>query len=245
MKQHLISVGDIFTTNMCGDVKITEIENRLKVHVTFLNTGFSRVCTSYDLRKGLLKDPYHPAVKGVGYTGAGVHGTRGTDTKKYAAWNGMIDRCYGVRPLFKIYREKGIRVCEEWHNYQNFGDWFDLNYKGRGFDLDKDILNPDSKLYSPDTCEYVPHSVNMLVANIREGTLGYTTKKLGDGTVKYIVKIQHKDIGYVGSFDSKEEAHAAYVVAKKSHVLRVANHYYQINEISKRIYETLCQIQVL
>ena len=60
----------------------------------------------------------------------------------------------------------GCTVCEEWLNYSNFKVWYDQNrIKGMALDLDKDILFKGNKVYSPETCCFVPHAINTLFLN--------------------------------------------------------------------------------
>jgi hypothetical protein len=54
-------------------------------------------------------------------------------------------------------------VCNEWHNFQNFAEWFCKNYCDASMDkwqLDKDIIVPGNRVYSPETCCFVPNAVN-------------------------------------------------------------------------------------
>ena len=83
-------------------------------------------------------------------------------------YNDMVRRCntkknYGV-------------VCEEWlHDKNTFFHWMeDSSYPDIGFnyEIDKDIMVPGSKLYSPETCCFVPKKINLLFetpnTNIKE-----------------------------------------------------------------------------
>lgn len=56
-------------------------------------------------------------------------------------------------------------MCEEWHDFQEYGKWFDNNYyeiEGETMCLDKDILVKHNKIYSPETCIYAPQTINKL-----------------------------------------------------------------------------------
>ena len=54
------------------------------------------------------------------------------------------------------------KVCDEWLTYSNFEKWFNKNYK-EGQQLDKDILFEGNKLYSPETCCFVPSDINTMM----------------------------------------------------------------------------------
>lgn len=61
----------------------------------------------------------------------------------------MHDRCYKPqRSNYKFYGGKGIRVCERWHDFQNFVD--DMGPRN-GLTLERDRNDLD---YSPDNCRW-------------------------------------------------------------------------------------------
>lgn len=42
-------------------------------------------------------------------------------TKTYKAWRNMLSRCYNPHSSkFYLYGGKGITVCDQWHNFENF-----------------------------------------------------------------------------------------------------------------------------
>lgn len=54
-------------------------------------------------------------------------------------------------------------MCEEWQNYANFKRWYDEHHVfGNRIDLDKDILKPGNKEYSPETCVLIEHYINTI-----------------------------------------------------------------------------------
>lgn len=90
----------------------------------------------------------------------------GNDLPYVVKWRGMLSRCYST-----LYQKRqptyiGCTVCDEWLLLSNFKKWYDENYID-GFQLDKDILVVGNKIYSPDTCRFVPVYLNMLLTNNR------------------------------------------------------------------------------
>lgn len=92
-------------------------------------------------------------------------------TKMYNVWNSMLSRCYNHKNIsWPHYGAKGVKVCEEWHNFQTFAGWYINQYKEEHWHLDKDILSGDIKVYSPPTCIFVPPEINTYFALVTAGT---------------------------------------------------------------------------
>lgn len=164
---------------------------------------------------------------GVGYNSKGVHKTKinGTITIAYNKWRRMIERCYSAKCQTRNPTYIGCTVDKEWHDFQNFAEWFycqdysDLNYQ-----LDKDLLDHESKVYSPKTCCLVPIELNALLtsndANRGELPQGASLHR-GTGKYRSTISINNKHM-YLGLYDTPEEAHQAYKVAKEANVKDMA-----------------------
>lgn len=112
---------------------------------------------------------YTPSVCNIGYMGENYN--RKTDKLLYARWNNMLQRCYNPKmPNYKNYGALGVTVSEEWHNFSNYKKWFYDNFWDIGSDekvvVDKDILIPNNKIYSSNTCLLIPVSFNSIFAGI-------------------------------------------------------------------------------
>ena len=165
MTKVIINVGDVFT-NKYGEYKvISKLAGKTKVK--FSATGFE--CEFYDVvvRKNQVKDYMVPTVHGVGYYGAPTINDKdpikNTITK---LWVGILTRCYeeGYSDKFPAYAN--CTVGKEWHNLQNFKSWvldqIDQGYYQEGWELDKDLLVQGNKVYSPETCVFLPGRLNQL-----------------------------------------------------------------------------------
>ena len=129
--------------------------------VKFVSTGFEHVATAGSIRKGAVKDPYNPSTFGVGYLGFGTHkaNSRRVRSTAYVCWHNMIKRCYCDKYKVKQPWYTECTVCEDWHNFQTFADWYYENYI-EGFELDKDIKVFGNKVYSPRFCQFLHPTIN-------------------------------------------------------------------------------------
>ena len=81
----------------------------------------------------------------------------GTVCKYYKTWRQMLRRCYSKGKGFEAY--DGCIVCDEWRSFMSFKRWMsEQDWQSK--DLDKDILSSECKIYSPDTCIFIPHWIN-------------------------------------------------------------------------------------
>lgn len=155
----------------------------------------------------------------------------------YQVWNSMIKRCYSGKYQTRGKSYIGCRVCDEWLRYSNFKKWFDENYVN-GCELDKDILVKDNKVYSPDTCCFVPKRINSLFVR------SYKPKSLPAGVWKskkrFLAKFVCGDkIHYLGLFKTVDEASTAYKQAKESTIKEIAQEYYNKGLINEKVYNAM------
>lgn len=161
--------GTRHQTKNFGELEVVEYVDAKKVHVRFIDTGYERVVQSKHLRNGYAKDILKPSLFGVGFIGSGGYSTQinGERSKAYTTWYSMLSRCYSKRTQKRQPTYVGCLVCPEWHNFQNFAEWFEDNYPTDGVDyqLDKDIKVKGNKVYSPETCLFVTSTENNIAAN--------------------------------------------------------------------------------
>jgi len=160
-----LKIGAVFNTNSGLELKIVEYESAKKIKVRFTSTGYETFAQAGDIRRGGVKDPMSPLIFGVGFFGVGRFRARenGKLTVRYNTWADMIQRCYDPKWHDKKPTYTGCTVCDEWHNYQVFSEWFEDNYI-EGFQLDKDIKIDGNKVYSPETCMFVSGKDNAVKA---------------------------------------------------------------------------------
>lgn len=159
-----MQVGDVYKTDQ-GDISVRVIFNDMEVVVRFLNTGFTTLATMSNIISGAVKNKMLPTTYGVGYVGAGKYSHR--DKTPYTKWRSMLSRCYNPNDgAYKRYGGRGVHVCKEWHNFQNFAEWY-YSYKKKedGWNLDRDILVKGNLEYCPEKCCIVPRQINMAVVS--------------------------------------------------------------------------------
>ena len=229
--------GECYESNY-GVLKVIKINSAKDVIVTFLGTGYTRMTTSVEVRSGRVKDLMKPIMYGVGFIGEGAYPYK-ENKVPYHKWHSMLKRCYSGKDT--AYAE--VVVCSQWHNFQNFAEWF-YNQTGHdkvGWELDKDILIKGNREYGPDACCLVPTTLNGLIIdphrNKREDQ--QRGQKTSSGALKpYRVVVSLRDAYQVfGEFATKEEAFSVYKIVKQAEINKRLNEF--TDELDPRVVKAL------
>ena len=233
---------------------IIEYNNNKDVWVEFQDKYRARVHTIYEwCKKGRIKNPYHPNTYG-GYIGQGKYKSKdeqGNLTKCYEDWYNLLKRIGNkVNNSRSLAYEDAILV-EEWYNFQNYAEWWYANkydVEGETMCVDKDILNKGNKIYSPDTCIFVPERINMLFINTlkkgRKYPIGVHYMKANG---KYVAQCsimcngEQKGI-YLGLYNTPKEAFLVYKEFKEAYIKDVADEYK--DKIPQRLYNAMYNWEV-
>ena len=169
----------------------------------------------------------------------------------YQLWLNMLTRCT-QKCWDKYPTYTGVTCSENFKSYTYFYEWCQIQVgfknkdeKGISWNLDKDLLVKGNKVYSEDTCVFVPLRLNLLLTN-RESSRGewpigvYRSKNkkqfrsmCSNGTGK------RKHLGY---FNTPQEAFQAYKTYKEALIKQVANEYKE--QLDCRVYEALMNYEV-
>lgn len=224
MSKATVKIGDKFNTKY-GICEVIDYQNCENVFVKFENTGGITRTNTTDLRRDSVRDYYAPSIAGVGYFGQGEYKSRINKkmTKEYQVWSGMITRCYDEKSLQKEPSYRECSVCKEWHNFQTFAKWMieESNYR-EGWQLDKDLKNPENKVYCPENCLFIPKELNkaLVVNRTSDKTTCRGVKLVGES---YLVSmsINGKNT-YYGSYSTEQEASRVYKEKKLEYLNSLA-----------------------
>ncbi|WP_335871943.1 hypothetical protein [Bacillus sp. 2205SS5-2] len=239
-------------TNSLGSLMIVEQYNGSQnVLVRFVDQENTVKTTWHQFVTGRVKNVNDKSKFAIGYIGEGDHPVRvdGRYTTKYLTWSAMLMRCYSKQFQKDHPTYKDVSVCKKWHSYQNFASWFDANYyeiDGHKMHLDKDILKKGNRVYSPETCAFVPQFINGMFAS-RKALRGNTPigvkvcSRYGD---KYEVRCCNNKGGrvYLGRFDSPEKAFEVYKIYKEKLIKDVADEFK--HQIPEPLYDALYKYKV-
>jgi hypothetical protein len=154
-------------------------------------------------------------------------------TRAAVLWNNLKSRCREGSAQRKN-STSYVQIENHFDNYDVFTEWCQGQYgymnksaSGIYWNLDKDLLHHGNKIYSPDTCMFIPLSVNtvMMASDVCRGKFPvgvqphYQVKK-----TRYTATCRRRDgSGYVGIYDTPEEAHKAWQLAKVDRILEEAS----------------------
>ncbi len=233
-------VGEKYITKEGYEIEIVRYGNSHDCDVLFLNGGHIVSSKYYrEIINGSIKNPFHKSVFGVGYFGQGRFSSD-KNKNAYRTWINVLQRGYYQEYKLKNPSYKGCSVAEKWHNFQNFAKWFEENYV-EGWHLDKDILVKGNKIYSPETCCFVPREINNLfiIYNRKRGNLPIGVRK----EVGYSARLNKKGKNiHLGTFTTIKEAFNAYKVAKEIYIKEMANEWRC--QINSSVYEALVNYKV-
>jgi len=218
-----------------------------EVYVEFKNGYIAKTQYSH-FKKGTVKNLLSPSVYNKGYSGVGKYKmyNDGKLSKIHITWNSMLKRCYDEKYKSEHHTYENCSVHTEWLNFQNFAEWYEKNYyeiEKQKMCLDKDILIKGNKVYSPETCIFVPERINTLFlkrdnarGNFPLGVREYNNKYRA--RCNYINENNELKRKELGTYNTPEDAfHLGYKPFKENYIKEMANKYK--DRIPKELYDAM------
>ena len=226
-------IGEESINNFGSKMVIKEYRGCMDIDVYFPEYNWTfKHATYQSFKNGKIKCPYEPSIYGVGYLGEGkyVATENGKHKKEYRIWYDVLRRCYDPKVQEKYPTYKGCTVENYLLNFQNAAEWIKNNYYevlGERMHLDKDILCKGNKVYSRETCIFVPERINTLFVK-RDNNRGKDPigmYQLSSGNYQVQCNNEYGKYVYLGTYSTKEEAFRVYKEYKEKVIKKVIDSY--------------------
>lgn len=189
-------------------------------------------CKSINLRKVIYKNYYND------YNGLIWDNEKRRMIPSYIAWRCMINRCESKDYQDKYNTYIGCSICKDWHSFSKFKSWYDAN-KILGWNIDKDLIVKNNKLYSPKTCCFLPPEINSALT-YRKHNKGKCV--VGVSKNKYGTYVSNFHKVYLGVSNSEIEMFYRYKKAKEDDLKKLAEKYKQ--DLSPIAYRALYNFKI-
>ena len=152
-------------------------------------------------------------------------------TREYDLWHSMLKRCYDkkthlVRPTYK-----NTEMSEKFKSYTYFHEWCQeqIGFSNTNFSMDKDLITKGNKIYSEDSCLFVPYDINGCLTKADDVRGDYPigvhfSVRNKINPYKAEISIRKKKIS-LGYYDCPIKAFNAYKIAKERHIKDLAERY--------------------
>ena len=168
--------------------------NKFKTHTNSIKNKNTKSCGCYSKR--ITKETNTK------------HGLKAT--RLYNTWGNIKKRTLNPENIsYQYYGGRGITICDEWLDVQNFYDWAMSN--GYSDELSIDRIDSDGN-YEPSNCRWTTSIIqNRNRKILKNNKSGYTGVFFRKDTNKYLAQIGvNKKQIRLGSFPTAEEAVKAY-----------------------------------
>ena len=226
-------IGEERLNSFGSKMMIVEYRSCINIDVYFPEYNWTFKHATYQhFKKGNIKCPYKPRYYGVGYLGEGKYKTRenGKLKREFKIWHNMLKRCYDSEFQERNPTYKGCTAENDWFNFQNMAEWIENNYyevPGERMHLDKDILCKGNKVYSRETCIFVPERINTLFVkkDKARGNDPIGVYQLPSGNYRAQCNNEYGKSVYLGVYSTEEEAFQVYKQYKEKIIKEVIDSY--------------------
>ena len=176
----------IYKCSFCG--------TNFKANTNDINRGYTKSCGCYHKRRASETNKTH----GLGYT------------RLYIIWSTLKGRVLNPKnKAYKNYGGRGITLCDEWLDVQNFYDWAMSN--GYSDELSIDRIDNDGN-YCPENCRWTTQTIQTrnqrIYKNNSSGFKGVCFVKDKNKYKSYITV--DKNRVFLGYFPTAEDGAIAY-----------------------------------
>ena len=226
-------VGEERINNFGSKMFVVEYRNNKDIDVYFPEYDWThKHCNYNNFKRGEIKCPYEPRYFGMGYLGEGEYkmSENGKNNLWFKIWHHMLMRCYDPKYQEKYPTYKGCKVEDYLLNFQHMGSWLEDNYyevPGEKMCLDKDILCKGNKIYSRETCIFVPHRINTLFTKCdnARGKNPIGVSDLPSGNYQAYCNDGYGKQIKLGTYSTKEEAFQVYKQNKEKIIKETIDSY--------------------
>jgi hypothetical protein len=164
-------------------------------------------------------------IHGVGINDSAYQTNPSINSKKeiclyYSRWKGMLQRCYSEEYISRNPTYKNCFVCDEWLSFMAFRCWMQKQDWNNKY-LDKDIIKPGNKIYSPANCSFVDiYTNNLIITKLSSRGKYPIGVVLCKDTRNFSsnISIKSTDI-HLGEYKTIKDAHKAYCAAKYDYIM--------------------------
>lgn len=215
-------IGEKFFHPKYGEYTITSYTNCEEVSIRFKNTGYEYVTSYNHIQNIEVRDRWYKCKYGSHI------GDCETNIDAYKTWYNMIYRCQHSVGY------EDVCVCKEWHEFATFLKWYNNQYKEDNWHLDKDILSNGVRIYSPQTCCFLPPEINTFFEKFKKAK-GFSYNKKRKKYEAYC-RERGKYI-HLGLYQTPAEARIAYLNYKRNLLEELINPY--LGKISIELYNAM------
>ena len=171
----------------------------------------------------------------------------GNKVKEYLLWFGILTRGYNEDYKQKYPTYKDVTISDDFLNYAYFYDWCNnqIGFNKNGWELDKDILSSNCKVYDKDTACFVPKEINYFFTNRGNDRGEYPVGvNFHKATSKYAsaCAIGNGKRKHLGIYNTPQEAFFVYKAFKEALCKQLALKWK--DEIDPRVYESMIKWEV-
>lgn len=249
VRKPLNRIGEMHISNEGETMTIIEYISPKNITIKFDDGTIVKNLYFSNIKQGKVKNFNKPSVYGIGYIGYGEN-SMSTNNKNIASskWQKIFYRSYDENYHKDNVTYKECSVDSRWYCFQNFRKWFENNFKphmDKTWHLDKDLLVKGNKIYSPETCCFVPPEINCLFGKVTSRRGKYPIGVSKSGKMFHAQISLGREFGSIslGYYHTPKEAFIAYKIAKEKRIKQVADKWR--DRINPELYRIMYEYKIL